>query len=382
MTDPFAAGTALVPDHGGLCLDGVLPAAAEALGLDPGPADLPGRGAAARFGLDGASRVCVVVVDGLGLEPVVERKAHAPYLRGRLGEARTLTCSAPSTTATSMGLLGTGRAAGRTGLAGYTVRNPRTGALANLVTFEGVREDEAWLGEPSLLAHLAARTAVTSVGPGKFAGSGLTRTALAGAAYVAAESLDARVDAALRALREPGLVHLYWGDVDKTGHQHGWRSEEWAAALGELDRGLGRLARSLPPDTLLLVTADHGMVDIERLLDVAGHPVLAAGVDLVAGEPRACHLHTREPEAVARRWRETLGDEAIVALRADAEAAGWFGPVADRVRPVLGDVVVFALGRTAVADSRTQTPHSLSLKGMHGSLTPAEMLVPLFVERS
>ena len=275
------------PDHGGMCLDGVLPAAAEALGLDPGPADLPGRGAAARFDLPAAERVCVVLVDGLGLEMVTERAGHAPFLRRRLPGARTLTCSVPSTTATSMGVLGTGRAAGRTAMAGYTVRNPHTGGLANLVSWEGAPPPREWQREPLLLAHLAAQTAVTSLGPAKFAGSGMTLAALDGARYVPAETLDERVAAAARALRSPGLAHLYWGDGDKAGHRYGWRSAPWGDALAELDRGLGLLARSLPAGTLLLVTADHGMVDVDPPLDVATHPVLAAGVDLVAGEPRA-----------------------------------------------------------------------------------------------
>ena len=101
LAEAVRAGGVLAPDHGGMCLDGVLPAAAEVLGLDPGPADLPGRGAAARFGLAPATRVCVVLVDGMGLELVAERKAHVPYLRGRLAEARALTSSVPSTTATT-----------------------------------------------------------------------------------------------------------------------------------------------------------------------------------------------------------------------------------------------------------------------------------------
>ena len=53
--------------------------------------------------------------------------------------------------------------------------------------------------------------------------------------------------------------------------------------------------------------------------------------------------------------------------------------MADHVVPLIGDLVVAARGRAGVVDSRTQTPHSLRLKGMHGSLTPGEMLIPLLV---
>ncbi len=84
-------------------------------------------------------------------------------------------------------------------------------------------------------------------------------------------------------------------------------------------------------------------------------------------------------EDVARRWRERLDGLALVLTRDEAVTAGWFGEVRPDVLPVLGDLVVAALGDAGVADSRTQTAHSLRLRGMHGSLTPGEMLVPLVV---
>jgi hypothetical protein len=283
-----------------------------------------------------------------------------------------------------MGLFGTGCGPGRTGLAGYTVRNPQTGRLANLVSWDGTGSVDAWQQEPTLFSRLVtAGISVTSVGPAEFAGSGLTEAALRGGGYVAAESLADRVDVTLFELSAPGLVYLYWGAVDKTGHQHGWRSRQWADALAETDRELARLARSVPAGTVLLITADHGMVDIDRrlLVDVARTPALATDVTLVAGEPRASHVHVQEGrlDAVLTRWRAELGESAVVATREEAVAAGWFGPVVDHVRPMLGDLVVAATGRAGVVDSRTQTPHSLELRGMHGSFTPGEMLVPLVV---
>lgn len=374
----FAEAGFVAPDYGGQCLDGVLAAAAGALGQQ----DPRSQAARARLGVPAADRVCVVLVDGLGQQMLSERAGHAPFL-GRAG-GRTLTVAYPSTTVTSMGLFGTGHGPGRTGLVGYTARNPENGRLANLVSWDGAGSPTTWQREPSAFSGLvAAGVPVTSVGPRKFAGSGLTEAALAGAQYVRAESLADRVDAAVFELAAPGLTYLYWGDVDKTGHQHGWRSREWGDALAETDRELARLARSLPRGTTVLITADHGMVDVDhsRLVDVATTPALARDVVLVAGEPRASHVHVRPgtEHAVAERWRATLGDLAVVALQAEAIAAGWFGPVSDHVRPLIGDVVVAARDRAGVVDSRTQTSHSLKLKGMHGSFTPGEMLVPLLV---
>lgn len=380
----FAAAELVAPDYGGQCLDGVLPAAAGALGVTLGDTTPDAEAARVRLGVPRATRVCVVLVDGLGQQMLTERAGHAPFLRGLQASTRVLTVGYPSTTAVSMGVFGAGAGAGRTGLAGYTVRNPSTGRLANLVSWEGAGSPEDWQQVPTVMEQVAATgLPVTSVGPATFAGSGLTRAALRGGGYVAAESLADRVDAALFELSAPGLVYLYWGDVDKTGHQFGWRSREWSDALAATDRELRRLARSLPRDTVLLVTADHGMVDVDRrqLVDVARTPALSRDVVLVAGEPRASHVHVTPgtAERVVERWRETLGEAAVVALREDAVAAGWFGPVEDRLLPVIGDLVVAATGRAGVVDSRTQTPHSLELRGMHGSFTPGEMLVPLVV---
>lgn len=379
------------PDYGGACLDGVLPAALGALGIGPGADDgvevVDTEAARSRFGVPRTDRVCVVLVDGLGHELLSERAGHAPFLRGRLPDALVLTVGFPSTTAASIGLFGTGRASGRTGLAGYTVRNPETGRLANLVSWDGVGAAPSWQRERSLFA-LAERAgvSVTSVGPARFAGSGLTVAALGPSTYVPAESLDDRVAAAATALRRPGLVYLYWGDVDKVGHHSGWRSPAWGDALSELDRGLAALARRLPPGAVMLVTADHGQVDVDldRIVDVAQVPVLATGVELVAGEPRAAHVHLSDPSpegvaTAADRWRTELGGQALVATRDEAVAAGWFGEVADHVRPIIGDLVVAALGTGGIGDSRTQTAASLRLAGMHGSLTSGEMLVPLVV---
>jgi hypothetical protein len=371
---PDVVGDELVrPDYGGACLDGVLPAALHALGA------VGGREA---FGVRSAERVCVVLVDGLGAHLLRERAGHAPLLRRLQPDTVDLTTGFPSTTASAIGLFGTGRPSGRTALAGYTVRNPATGGLANLVSWTGVEDARSWQREPSLLEQAAVGgLRITSVGPGRFAGSGLTEAALRGGTYAAAESLEDRVDAAAHALRRPGLVYLYWGDVDKVGHHEGWRSAAWGLALEALDAAVRRLLRAAPPDTVVMLTADHGMVDVARRTDVADVPALAEGVELVGGEPRALHLYTR-PGAegdVLLRWRETLGDRAVVLAREEAVAAGLFGDVAPHVRPVLGDVVVALTGDDAVVDSRTQTAASLALRGMHGSLTPAEMHVPLLV---
>jgi len=380
LEDATAAGMA-VPDYGGLELGAVLPASLAAIGAGH---VVRGRDAEAdrvRLGIPEARHVCTVIVDGLGRAQLDARAGHARFLAGLSGP--TATAGYPTTTAASLALFGTGQTSGQTGMTGYTVRNPRTGKLANLISWDGAEPAEDWQRQPSLLEQASlGGVQVTTLGKARFAGSGLTHAVLRGGQFVGAERLADRIDVALGAMRSPGVSYMYWGEVDGAGHAFGWQSDEWVGALEDADRELARLASSMPAGSALVITADHGMVDVTGAprWDVGEDDVLAEGVTFVAGEPRALHLYAEEPEAVAARWREELAAQAVVATRDDAVAAGIFGDVADDVVERIGDVVVAMAGRATVVDSRIQTPASMSLIGVHGSLTPDELYVPVLIE--
>ena len=375
-------GTLVQPGRPGLWVGQVLPGVAGVVG-----ADVPGaRQAHAALGLPVADRVCIVLVDGLGHANLAERAGHAPFLRSLLGGSTPLTTTFPATTATAIGSFGTGLRPGETGLLGYTVRDPGTGRLGTMVSWTDLPDPTVWQPAPSVPEQMiAAGVPVTSVGPRRFKGSGLTRAALRGPAYRGADAPDDRVAAVVDVLRRPGVAYLYWGDVDQIGHRTGWESWQWGDALAGVDGSLGALARRLPRGTVLAITADHGMVDQDpsQRWDAATDPVLSRDVELVAGEPRALHVHLRpgaEPDEVRDRWRDRLGAAAVVVTREQAVADGWFGPVVrEEMVPVIGDLVVAMRGRATVVDSRTQTAESMALVGVHGSLTPTEMMVPWLV---
>lgn len=367
----------LAPDYRAGSLGGVLPGAAGALGIELG---LPA------VALPAADRVCVLLVDGLGERQLAESARHAPVLSGL--QRQVLHAGCPTTTATSMGSFGTGLPPGRHGLAGYVVLDPDRDELFNELTWHADTDPVAWQPYPpvfQLLADHGVRS--LAVGNPEFAGSGLTRAAHRGSAFAGVRRLHRRVDTAAAALADPdgpSLVYLYWGEVDAAGHRRGWQSPQWRRALRYVDREIDRLRRSLPAGTLLLVTADHGMVDAAALdrLDLAAEPTLADGVRQVGGEPRFAQLYCEAGAAVdvAGRLTAALGDRAWVLTRDQAERAGWFGPVDDRVRPRFGDVLVAAREKFTLVDSRFMTAAERSLIGYHGSLTPDEQEIPLAVD--
>src|SRR5947199_6798109 len=127
------------------------------------------------------------------------------------------------------------------------------------------------------------------------------------------------------------LRYGYHPTLERMGHLYGIDSAPWRDAAAEVDTLLARLVDGLPRDAALLVTADHGQLDVpeDHRFDMDADPRLAAGVQLVAGEPRVRYLHTRPGAGpdVIDAWRAVLGEAAWVASREEAIATGWYGPV-------------------------------------------------------
>ncbi|WP_375432815.1 alkaline phosphatase family protein [uncultured Friedmanniella sp.] len=334
-----------------------------------------------------SSRYVVVLVDGLGWQLLRRASRDVPYLGGLLRQGQSITSGVPSTTVTSLTSLGTGLPPGQHGMVGYTARIPDTGEILNALTWESDLLGRAVQPRSTFFERaVAAGVAVSSVGLQRFAGSGLTEAALRGADFVPFEherAEETRISLIQQAVArgDRSLVYAYERQLDHVGHSSGCDSEDWLRQLIRVDAMCDRIRDALPDDVVLVITGDHGMVDIPTSHQVLAEdePDLMAGVDALAGEGRFRQLYVDHdnPEAVAARWRDLLGDRAWVRTREEAIDEGWFGPVAGNVRERYGHVLV-AMRDTWAVMTR-QYPRELSLVGMHGSLTPAEMLVPLLI---
>ncbi|GAA6525713.1 hypothetical protein IDVR_15080 [Intrasporangium sp. DVR] len=285
-----------------------------------------------------------------------------------------------------MGSFGTGLPPGAHGLVGMQVLDPIADRLVNELSWEDGPDPELWQPHGTVFeAAAGAGVEVTMVGPHYFEGSGLTTAALRGARFTAARTLDDRVAAAVAAVRATprALVYLYWGEVDKVGHVHGSQSWQWGEEVESVDRALASLARSVPDDTMVVVTADHGMVDIPHAnrLDLVNEPDLMAGVRHLGGEPRCLQLYTLEGAAtdVAQAWQQRVGDRARVLSRERLVEEGWFGPVETRVAGRIGDVVIAMNDSFAVVHSGLMRAQIVRLLGLHGSTSDAELAVPVVV---
>lgn len=362
--------TLVRPAYGAGSLAELLPSVAAVLGT-PGAEDGLGLGAA----LGGVDRVAVLLVDGLGAYQMGEAVKHAPVL-GQLGDRR-ITSGFPSTTPVSLATIGTGTAPGEHGIVGFSVRRPGGGGVLNHIRWGDDPDPAVWQPVPTWFSRMPGSVLVTRP---QFAGTGLTVACYRGSRLVGASDISELSEGMLAALRAgPGLVYGYHPDLDKSAHEYGLSSSRWALAAADVGTLVTRLLEGLPRGAGLVVTADHGQLDVAEKIDISGMSDLSVGVVVAAGEPRARHLHVVPGAAadVMAAYSGVLGESAWVMSRDEAIAEGLWGTVAPAHRARIGDVVVACLGTNALLASAWEPPAVGRLVSYHGSLTPEEMTVPV-----
>lgn len=325
----------------------------------------------------------LVVVDGLGALQLRAHAGHARTLSSAMAKKDVAYSVFPTTTAAALTSMLTGVWPGQHGLVGYRVRHPQRDVLINQLSgWDGI-DTATWQPVPTVFERLGAVSRRSfAVGVAAYATSGFTRATLRGAEFVAARTPSERIGAAYElAATHPGsLVYCYLPEADKAGHRHGVASAEWVSALEDIDAAV---SRPVPPGVGVLVTADHGMIDVpaHRQVVLEDGDRALEGVRHIGGEPRMLHVYLEpdaDPAAALERWRTGIGGAGDVLGRAEAIEAGLYGPaVTDRAAERIGDVLVIARGNRAFYDGREADQRSRGMVGQHGALTPEEQQVPL-----
>ncbi len=347
-------------------------------------------------------RVCLYLIDGLGATAIRDYGDTAPTLRELLQAENSSvirTCF-PSTTVTSLASIGTGLTPGRHGLVGYTINWQATGEIINLVRFSryGASPNKTITDalfpqkiqpHPTLFAQATeAGIPVISCTNTLYEGSGLTQATLRGTLpHGWTQPEEAPTQAAKAAAEHDRcFIYAYHPSLDRIGHVSGVGSDPWLEELARVDNHVQNMRAQLPSDTLLMVTGDHGMMNIdeEKKIDFDTTEALQEGVRSLGGEPRMRHVYTLKNagDFVLETWRDFLADQAWVVSKQEALQKGWFGPVVEsRVLPSIGNVVAaFTDAPSGIFQTKVDNLQS-RLRGHHGSFSEAESHIPLLISR-
>ncbi len=364
----------VLPDYRGACIANVVPR-------------LLGRRAAPTEGhdwmpeaADHARQVVLLVLDGLGWAQLRDRAALAPTLSAAAGIDRPITSVAPTTTAAALTSITTGRPPADHGILGYRLADGDR--IMNMLRWTLGADRDARQRVPvrefqPVAPFEGAVGPVPVVSKTDFGGTGFTAAHLGDSPlhdYRVASSLALEVT---RCLADGApFVYAYYDGIDKVAHAHGL-GEHYDAELVAVDRIVADVAAGLPPGAVLLVTADHGQIDVGTAVEMLGREAMGM-VRFLSGEGRFRWVHTRpgaDADLVAL-LESRYGDTTWVRTRAQLVDDGWFGgPIANGFADRLGDVALVPFAPIAFMDPADTGENRLACR--HGSLTTDEMLVPL-----
>lgn len=385
------------PDYQGGSLVNLMSSILRARGATTAAAGYPplrDADAALEEALAGARSLVLLVIDGLGYEYLTHthpRSHITAALRLRL------TSVFPTTTATAVTTLLSGLAPQQHGLPGWFSYLREVGSVVAVLPFRARHggpslarlgiPPRAILDWPPLFDRLGQSSLLVS--PQSIAESDFSVTTGGRAARRPFEDLDGLFAVLQRLVRKrgaPRYIHAYWPELDSLGHRFGVGSSEVAEEFGRLDAALARFMDSIQgSDTLVLLTADHGMIDTrpERLVHLDAHPQLARTLRLpLCGEPRVayCYVEPDRHEAFEDYVRDEFQGFCSVYASSALLEQGLYGSgaVHPRFAERLGDYTLLMSDHAVIKD-RLLGERPFDQIGVHGGLTSAELYVPLAV---
>ena len=326
--------------------------------------------------------IIVLMVDGLGVSNLEQAGGHARFLNSQSIEKAG--CFFPATTSTSLSSLLTGGKPWETGFVGYLVLDRETKTSMNLLTgWSGFEQGEAFQSLPTV-AEVAAQNEVEFhvVSLPSYEFSGLTGATTRGAEFHGISDLDERFAKAktLVASGAPKLVYLYVPELDQIAHAFGSKSLRWLNELEFVDSTIRKLAETIPKNAGLIVTADHGVIDISYDSHIYLDEFMdETHFDYVGGDTRGLFLYFKESsnksEAIAR-IEEQYSDVAWTLTPDDMITAGYWQNT-PRLRRFAPDAILLARKSVALFHRSFARKKSLGNIGHHGSITPEELSIPI-----
>ncbi len=340
-----------------------------------------------------AEHYVFVLVDGLGID-LLERLPPESFLRSHL--AARLQTVFLSATATALTTLATGQWPCRAGVPGWWAYLEEFGITAITLPFRerstgkpltefGVSVEDVFpiAGIRSTLKHepltvLPTRIADTTYA--KYSSAGTAR-----AAYAGLPNAIAIVTNRVLSAEKPSYTYLYLPDLDAALHKKGKGDQRVHQLLVDLDAILGGLAKTLSGRARIVISADHGQVDVpaeQRFILPADDPLRSQLHCQPTGEPSVpiFHVLPGREEHFAAEFNERFGEYFALVTPAEIEQLRLLGPEA--LSPImkrrLGAFVGIAPkpAKFYIHPCFDCAPENV---GVHGGLTAEEMYVPLIL---
>ncbi|MDR3116266.1 MAG: alkaline phosphatase family protein [Bifidobacteriaceae bacterium] len=347
-----------------------------------------------------AEKVILILCDGLGYYNLEKSLSYAPNLRKYFANCQAAQTVVPTTTSVALTSFAFSLPPSLTGILGYKQINPNTNKIINFLNEENLdyapqfasvsklsnnenphnKNNLNYKTNFELANELGAKSA--TVAENNFRNSFLTNLYCHGSQIYSAKRTRLRINLSLELINEYDLVYLYYSKIDRIGHKYGVFTENWHKALAEFDLYIQRIYQNCPKKTLLLITADHGMINKNDHVqyDIAKHPQLISDIENIASEPRFGYLYLKKSsniKKVKKDWQDFFGEQIKILEVNELIKQKIFSGIAPQYLSSIGDLTFICQNQTSIIDSRIIRPNAKNMIGLHGATTPWETTIPI-----
>lgn len=315
--------------------------------------------------------VVVILLDGMGMDALEYHLAADGFFRRTLkGE---MTSVFPPTTVAATTSIETGLTPAEHGWLGWTLYFEEVDKLVNV--FPNV---DKYTNRQAADYHVAERCIPYESIHEKINGAGVGRSHVV-APYGPGKVRDAdEFFARIRALCTSGgrkYIYAYWDEPDSLMHDTGCRSQEANAYIRMLEEKTERLADELS-DTLLIITADHGHLDVSYSLITDYPEIEKMLVRPLSIESRAAVFYIKDDylNVFPAAFREAFGKDFNLYTSEEIRRMELFGNGTPHKKfdAFVGDFLAAATGETCLIYDRT----SKQFVSTHAGLDAREMRIP------
>ena len=174
-------------------------------------------------------------------------------------------------------------------------------------------------------------------------------------------------------------VYAYWDKYDTYMHEYGPSSKICDSYLLHINYEIERLANELNKDTMLVVVADHGQIDVEEEINL--YPKYKKYFRIKpALEPRsmAFYIKSDMKDEFKRVFNEELGDRFKLLSKKEVIESKLFGTTKNnkRFEEFLGDFIALATDKSILAYKKS---YKKAHKGAHAGTLKDELMIPVIV---
>lgn len=182
-------------------------------------------------------------------------------------------------------------------------------------------------------------------------------------------------------LDETNFTYLYWDNPDYLMHEYGTTSQVVRTYLMDMENQIERLSKNLPNDTVVFITADHGMIDVEPVEIDKNTTLMSYLKKDFSGEGRFAQFYVLDEykSEFVNLFNSLYGDDFKLYSKQeflDSKLAGLYTPNSI-VEYALGDYI--AIGISNKFFTKTLAETDMLFKAHHAGLTKEEMEVPVIL---